>query len=699
MFFALGSINDSARVTDLRFVKGIGPAKAAQLHAAGLSTVFDLLHALPKCLGAPPPWCDTGPLPDSEVRVSARVLRVRPQFMRGRGMSIEVALERADGLAFTARFWNAGYLRRHLLPGEWYAWSGRASAGKLAQPAFTHQPTGSVTERPPDAGVRVAYRLPEGFGERSYLQLIERLFTTHLDAISDPAERLPSTDYHAVLRRAHSPASDADFSAARRALAERECLALAFALQSRRALVTGETGRAWPWDDDTDARAQARLPFALTAEQQRVLTEIRGDLRAPAPMYRLLHGEVGSVKTAVALIAMLAIIATREKSAARGQTALLVPTGILAQQHHRFITRCLDGTRVRVGLLTGATPMDERAALLSALADGTLHMLIGTHALLEDDVRFAALGLLVIDEQHRFGVAQRATLIERARAQQGWRPDLLLLTATPIPRTLALTVFGDLAVSQLRERPPGRATVTTEVREFRRLAQLDDELRRELARDGRVFVICARREETTDKTDAPALMDVESVADHCRSVVGDARVAVVHGGLAEALKNAALNAFADGTRPVLVATTVVEVGIDVASATLLMVLDADCFGLAQLHQLRGRVGRGERPGRCVLFHQRGEAPERLTLLTRTDDGLAIAEADLAARGAGELLGDRQHGTLALRIADLATDLDILQRAHADARQALTNGQTMPAGLAQLLPGLMPMSGATALAGG
>jgi ATP-dependent DNA helicase RecG len=631
--------------------------------------------------------CERGPMPPAcDVRVRARVVSARPSFGRGRGMGVEAKLERVDGMALAARFFNAGYLRRHLIPGEWFLWEGRtddAKVGLLLHPAFVHLPGGATQPLPEEPPVRVAYRAPEGVSERTMRELADTCLE-HLGSIADPAGEVPDATWQAAIRDLHRPPDAAAHAAARRLLSARELLALAWRMQEQRARQTGALGRAWTWNDQIHDRALARLPFTLTDGQRQAVTEIRADLQATTPMYRLLNGDVGSGKTAVALLAMLAVVADG------GQAVLLAPTAVLANQHATFITRCLMGSRVRTALLSGGTSPEERAAILAGAADGSLGIVIGTHALLEDAVRFKALGLLVIDEQHKFGVEQRGTLISRAEAAQGWRPDLLLMTATPIPRTLALTAFGDLAVSRITGRPPGRAPVTTSLDTFSALSQLDQPIRQALADGGQVFVICPLREASERVTAA----DAERVHAHLTKAVAPVTVGLLHGAMAETQKLALMDDFSNGRTRVLVSTTVVEVGIDVPAATLLIVLDAERFGLAQLHQLRGRIGRGDRPGHCLLFHRQDDSPERLRVLVEHDDGLAIAEADLATRGPGQLLGTGQHGSLALKVAELPRDLDLLQAAHQRARERIAAGDTLPPLLPRLLGG-----DATVLAGG
>jgi len=686
---------------DLRFLTGIGPVKAAALAAAGLETVADVLHAVPRCLGEAPPLIENGPLPlGAALRVRARVLSVRPSFRRGQGMALEVTVERADGYCLRLRFFNAGFLRRHLLPQEWYLFEGTSDAtqaGVLLHPTFIHLAGGVAAVVPDARGCRTAYRLPEGFSERGMAALVEHCLAA-LPALEDPADLLPAAEYQRRLRDLHRPPDATTHEAARRLVALRELLALAWLLHERRARAIGRPGRAWQWSDAIHARALARLPFALTPGQETALAGIRADMQRPEPMWRLLNGDVGSGKTAVALVAALAVIAEK------AQVLLLAPTAVLAAQHHDFCARCLAGSRVRLGLLTGGTAASEKALLITALAAGEIDLLIGTHALLDERVRVRELGLAIIDEQHKFGVAQRAALVARPLAAGGqtWNPDLLLMTATPIPRTLALTAFGDLAVSRIAGRPPGRGTIRTELTAWDDLAELTATVTAALTDGGQAYVICAlktasasastttgeqlgiagisapqRRSRSGPERASVRAQDAASVVAHLRTALGN-RVGLLTGELAEDAKLAALAAFTDGRTPVLVATTVVEVGVDVAAATLLCVLDAERFGLAQLHQLRGRLGRGGRDGLCRFYHH--DAPARLTVLAQTDDGMRIAEADLAERGPGQLLGTEQHGTLRLGIADLERDLDLLQDAHDAVRQRLAAGGTCPPGL-------------------
>ncbi len=680
--------------TALSELPGIGRARAAGLAAIGLETAWDLLHAPPRCLGPPPPLCEQGePERGVPVRLRAQLLAVARRFTRGRGLGLEATLVRADGWRLRARFWRAAMLMRLLHPGGWYLFEGmvdHAHGDLLLHPSFTPLAGGADAALPAEPPMRVAYRLPAGFSLRGYASLVAHALAHALPAISDPAGELDDATYQAALRVLHAPPAAGDHEAARALLARRELLALAWQLQERRFAVCAGLGRAWRFADEDERRLLAMLPFALTAGQRAALAELRADLAAPQPMYRLLHGEVGSGKTALALLASLAVIA------GGGQVLWLAPTAVLARQHADFCLRCCarggPAGAVALGLLTGGTPAAERSRLLAALASRRLSLLLGTHALLDDEVELGELGLLVIDEQHKFGVGQRARLLARVAARQPYQPDLLLMSATPIPRTLALTCFGDLAVTRIADRPPGRAEVATELSVYHGLGQLDQPVRQALGDGGRCLVICAARQ----AGDGARAVDVGSAQRHLAARFAAAGVGLLHGALGEGDKLALMAAFAHGGLRVLVATSVVEVGIDVADANLVVVLDAERFGLAQLHQLRGRLGRGTLPGRCLLFHRSPLPPARLAVLAASADGLAIAAYDLESRGAGELLGAAQHGTPSLRCADLARDLALLEHAHAEARRLRAAGRRPAGHLLRLLNG---PGGAETLLGG
>jgi ATP-dependent DNA helicase RecG len=465
------------------------------------------------------------------------------------------------------------------------------------------------------------------------------------------------------LAQIHLPDDDARLAAARRGLVFEELFLLQSVMElRRRALQQEGRGLSNAGPGALAAAVRGGLPFTLTADQERALSEIVADLKAPRPMHRLLLGDVGSGKTVVALLAALHAIE------AGHQVAFMAPTEILARQHFATIARLCAGSEVPLAVLTAATPAKERRALLARLEAGEALIALGTHALLEEKVKLPRLGLAIVDEQHRFGVRQRATL-----AQKSVIPDVLVLTATPIPRTLTLAWYGDLDVSRLRARPAGRGRLVTRVTGEEKFPQVIDFMARELGAGRQAFVVLPLIEEGGRLEARAAEAEFERLVSHPR--LSPFKVALLHGRLKAEDKQAVMEGFATGRIQVLVTTSVVEVGVDVPNATLMVVENAERFGLTQLHQLRGRVGRGAARSVCVLIpgvSASARARERLEVLSRTEDGFAIAEADLRLRGPGELWGTRQSGLPRLKLADLARDEALLEEARGAAR-ALVEG--------------------------
>lgn len=467
-------------------------------------------------------------------------------------------------------------------------------------------------------------------------------------------------DWRDALAAAQSPGSEGELSPetpARMRLAYDELLANQLALSLVRRAQRDLRGRAVVGDGRLAAMVTGALPFALTGAQARALEEIRADQASESRMLRLLQGDVGSGKTVVALLAMLNAVE------AGHQAALMAPTEILARQHLETIQPLADAAGIEVAVLTGREKGKARAAVLDRLAAGTLPMVIGTHALFQEEVAFADLALAVVDEQHKFGVHQRLQLSGKGRAV-----DVLVMTATPIPRTLTLTAYGDMDVSRLDEKPPGRRPVQTVTISSERLGEVVEAVARKVREGERVYWVCPLVDES-EQVDLAAATERHA---HLKERLGT-RVGLVHGRMKGADKDAVMAAFAAGDLDVLVATTVIEVGVNVPAATVMVVEHAERFGLAQLHQLRGRVGRGDRPSSCLLVFEPplGEtARARLAILRETEDGFRIAEEDLKLRGAGEVLGTRQSGLPAFRLADLAVHGDLLATARDDARLVL-----------------------------
>jgi ATP-dependent DNA helicase RecG len=512
--------------------------------------------------------------------------------------------------------------------------------------------------------VEPVYPLTAGLTGKRLVQLIRASLdkTPALDEWLDPAflARRAWKPWRDALAEAHAPSGEADLSPsapARARLAFDELLANQLALALVRRHIHKVKGRAIRAQGRLGQRALDSLSFTLTGSQRRAVAEIADDMAADTRMLRLLQGDVGSGKTVVAVLAMLDAV---ESGA---QAAVMAPTEILARQHFATMSPLAAAAGVPLALLTGREKGKSREKVLKALAGGELPMIVGTHALFQEAVAFKDLALAVIDEQHRFGVHQRLTL-----AAKGHAADMLVMTATPIPRTLLLTAYGDMDVSRLTEKPPGRRPVDTRVVPLDRLEDVVAAVGRGLAGGAKVYWVCPLVEESE-------VLDVAAAEDRCRHLRGifGARVGLVHGRMSGAEKDAAMAAFGEGPVDLLVATTVIEVGVDVAAATVMVIEHAERFGLAQLHQLRGRIGRGTAASTCLLVYApplTEAARARLAIMRETEDGFRIAEEDLTLRGAGELLGVRQSGQPVFRVADLAHHGDLLAVARDDARLIL-----------------------------
>jgi len=662
-------------------LKGVGPARAKALASIGLESVADLLREYPRR------YLDRrriapirGLAPGDEATVVARVESARlVPARRGRARVEVVVADETGQLRLT--FFNQPWRVRQLRSGEEVAVFGRVEtfAGRRQMTNPVVDLLGTATGR-----IVPVYRASEQAGVHSWQ--VAAMVAESLRRAGRLADPLSASvrRRHGLRERTdalwaiHQPRDDADRVSGRRRLVFDELLALQLPLAVRRAeLERRATGLAHPNAPRAALVTELveSLPFPLTGAQRRAIETIALDLARPVPMHRLLQGDVGSGKTLVALASALAVVD------GGSQAALLVPTEVLAEQHHAVLGRLLDAVAVRraseptvspargplarIGLLTARVTGRRRAELLADLAAGRVDVIVGTHALLSEGVDFRRLGLVVVDEQHRFGVAQRAALVAASAGRHP--PHLLVMTATPIPRSAAMTVFGDLDLTVLDERPVGRAPVTTVHLTDEEAADAWTCVRREVAAGGRAYVVCPLVEGSTRIEARAASEERERLAD---GPLAGIPIGLVHGQLALEERTAAMEAFRSGATPVVVATTVVEVGVDVPEATVMVVRDADRFGLAQLHQLRGRVGRGRRPGWCYLLTGAvsPDAARRLAVLCRSTDGFVIAEEDLRLRGPGTIFGLRQRGRGELRLADLVHDGDLVQAARAVAAE-------------------------------
>lgn len=660
----------------IQFLKGVGPARAQMLRRLGIETIGDALALLPRRYDD-----RTNLKPIRSLQVGTQetfegTILVSGSSRTGRGRRLyEMIVGDATGTMRCLWFqFHEAYMRQRYRTGQHVIVTGEVRINAYSgQRKEVHHPDLELIEadehEPLHTGRMVpVYPATEGLHQKTLRTVIKRIVDEYAHQVEDclpPAlrQRLRLLEASQALREVHFPTADADLEAlnhwsseAHRRLVFEEFFLLELGLALRQRDTTIEERRiAYRGTGALADQLRTQLPFKLTTAQEHVLAEIMANMRRPHPMNRLLQGDVGSGKTIVALLAMLLAIESGF------QAAIMVPTEILAEQHYLTMHRLVEPLGVRVMLLTSAIKGSRRRELLETIAAGDVDLIVGTHALIQEGLEFKALGLAVIDEQHRFGVLQRATL-----KRKGYSPDVLVMTATPIPRTLAMTVYGDLEVSIIDELPPGRLPVITQLCYESRRGQ-SYELMRQVLRQGRQVYVVYPLIEESEKTDLRAATAMAEQLQ--REVLPEFRVGLLHGRLKSDQKEHIMRAFSTGDLEVLVSTTVIEVGVDVPNATLMLVEHAERFGLAQLHQLRGRVGRSHHQAYCLLmadFPMSEEAKQRLQTLTEHDDGFMIAERDLEIRGPGEFLGTRQSGLPELRVAHLIRDQRVLAEARREA---------------------------------
>jgi ATP-dependent DNA helicase RecG len=654
----------AALATPLRFLKGVGPQRAALLAKKGLETVADALFCVPRRHEDRTHLTPFRSLVPGQTQTCAGVIvGVSPPPPGRRRLPLSAMLQDDSGYA-SASWFNSAYLARVLKRGQRLILHGKVGryrgALQLQHPEFEIVQAGD-DERLHTGRLVPVYSSTEGLAQRPLRALMWAIVATHAhqvpeilpEAVAARRRLLPLAD---ALVAAHFPPSEAALEAARRRLAFDDFLLLQLGLAIVRARTARSRGIPMAPAGDLVTRLRESLPYALTGAQQRVWSEVRRDMAAPEPMQRLLQGDVGSGKTVIAAHAVLTAIE------AGYQAAVMAPTEILAEQHYMTFRQLLAGLGVSVTLLTSSLKARDRAARRHAVTSGDHECVVGTHALVQEGVEFRRLGLVVVDEQHRFGVEQRA----RLRAK-GEHPDLLVMTATPIPRTLALTLYGDLDVSVLDELPPGRRPVKTVARTEGKRREIYAFLRAQI-REGRQAYVVYPLVEESEALDVKAATDM---ARHLQAdVFPDLTVGLLHGRLAFDDKDAIMRRFKAGEIHVLVSTTVIEVGIDVPNAAVMLIEHAERFGLSQLHQLRGRVGRGPWKSYCILLHgahPTEEGRRRIDAMVETSDGFRIAEVDLELRGPGDFFGTRQSGLPEFRAADLLRDTGVLEEARQEAQ--------------------------------
>jgi ATP-dependent DNA helicase RecG len=655
--------------SDVRELQGVGPNRAKVLGENGFHTANDFLWFFPyryEDRRHPTRIADLGLHIDTPVLLRGRINSAHARVSPVKRMSLfEGVLE--DGSGAVKLIWfNQRFLADQIQRGDRLAVYGTPRPSSY----------GSLTIESPDwekfegsdeeEGQIVPIYSKVGNVPPRVLRMIMGEALKALPAIVDPMDdalrkRLGVIELAPALEAIHRPPElDENFlrqrSPAHRRIILQEFFSLQLALRVRRATEEVQTKtRTLTIDDAVREEVRQILPFKLTRAQKRVLKEIADDLQASKPMYRLLQGDVASGKTIVALIAALLMIRNGH------QVALLAPTEILVEQHFARISQLLDDRAVVIAKATGSASAGERRTLQAGLREGFIQLVVGTHALLEEKVKFKSLGLAIVDEQHRFGVEQRQRLFAK-----GETPDILVMTATPIPRSLALAIYGDLDLSVIDELPPGRQNIKTAVRASAQLERVYDFIDEQIEAGAQVYVVYPIIEESEKLNLKPLKTGFTAI----ESRFGGRRVAMLHGRMSAAEKEATMQRFKAGEIDILVSTTVIEVGIDVANASIMLIMDADRFGLSQLHQLRGRVGRGSRKSYCILVGDKER--ERLEVFAKTENGFDLAELDLKMRGPGELLGTRQSGGLRFRFGNILRDYELMEQARDAAIELLAH---------------------------
>ena len=649
----------------IQYVKGVGEARAMLFHKLNLFTVEDMISYFPRQYEDRSNIKAIIELEDGESCafegiIASNVSESRPR----KGLSIyKVNIHDQTG-TITATWFNQEYIKNVFKIGEKYIFY-----GKITRKFKTFEIQNPVYEKTGVGELKNTCRIIPIYQSTARLtqNILRSVIRGSLDlVVGNMEEGLPQwlrdkhnlSEINYCLQNIHFPKSDIDFKNSRYRLVFEEFLLLQLGLLNiKNSLQEGKKGLEFKPVEDMKAFIDI-LPFKLTEAQQRVFREIEADMESPKIMNRLVQGDVGSGKTIVAVLALF-------KAVRNGfQGTLMVPTEILAEQHFKSIQTLVGKLGIRVALLTGSQTKKEKMEILAALKKGDINIIIGTHALIEDNVCFHQLGLVITDEQHRFGVGQRAVL-----SQKGGNTDVLVMSATPIPRTLALILYGDLDISIIDELPPGRKPIETYSVDNSMRERINSFIRKKVAEGRQIFIVCPLVEESEMIEAKSATEFAERIASQDFS---DLRVGLIHGRLKAKDKDAVMKGFVEGNIDILVSTTVIEVGVDVPNATAMVIENAERFGLAQLHQLRGRVGRGEHQSYCILYNEGKSniSKERMKVMQKTGDGFIISEKDLELRGPGEFFGTRQHGLPEFKIANIYKDMEILKVAQSAAMEIL-----------------------------
>lgn len=664
----------------VQFVKGVGPRRAEQLERLGINTVEDLLYHIPFRYQDRREIRKIGDLTIGEENATiGQLVRMGKRFMaRSRRWVLEGVVRDETGFLFLLWYHQHRYFQQRYQIGQQVLLYGKVELGMKGGKWMIHPDMEPVEEEDETARILPIYNKTTEMTVGAMRRLVHGAVSAYVDLVPNgvPQEisaRLGLMDLSAALRYLHLPPLDMDLAAlnnasspAHRAVVFDELFYLQLGMSLRRRNMVKEDGLSIV-PGPLVKRIHEIIPFRLTDAQQRVLDVIFRDMAAPHPMNRLVQGDVGSGKTIVAFCAALAALDSGY------QAAFMAPTELLAEQHFRTLTALAEKLEVSITLLTGEVKAKQKQEIYNLIEQGKVEIVVGTHALIQEGVRFQRLGLAIVDEQHRFGVMQRAAL-----KKLGVNPDILLMTATPIPRTLALTIYGDLDVSAIDELPPGRKPITTRVFHEGERERAYRAVKEQIDRGHQAYVVYPLVEES-EKSDLKAATTMAEQLS--RTFFAGYSIGLVHGRMRGEEKDAVMARFKRGEHHLLVSTTVIEVGIDVPNATVILIEHAERFGLAQLHQLRGRVGRGQAESFCLLLAQYTPADEshrRLRVMVETNDGFKIAEADLAFRGPGEFLGTRQSGIPDFRVANIVRDSRILELAREEAEAWLTRDPDLTA---------------------